>query len=395
MASNELNGNGDSPPSKIRRRIQPTKIGDVQEKRSSEDSLKEENEIVLDPSEAKDSSAENVRLSREVSESNNAERIESTEELMMEVLPEIQEQPEDGPSTSKELASKNEHTRELAALIEACRNAEPSADMKQVIKKKLLKYYHLVHPDYVKSKNFLKSLRETANEINKEPHLVYVKLKEIIDELDIRRKSKTVVVTNEDSVEIKGTGDEAKDLHLKKLQKGLVKLKRTIDDLDQAEVDWDDDENSSYLKKSRFEKRASQIYKEICDITGESSHAHRIVKKPIKFKGTDFQAFNVKLQKLVNKKKSFPNYLDVLKLLDYCNKTHNFGLTRDQLRPYAQDAFEKLGKALQKRRKDDFYESAVCYVGKTKDPAKDDPELRAQLEKNKKFYGKCDDIINE
>lgn len=61
----------------------------------------------------------------------------------------------------------------------------------------------------------------------------------------------------------------------------------------------------------------------------------------------------------------------------------------------AQDAFQKLGKKLQERRKTDLYETTTFYAGKTKDPAKENPELRIQLEKNKKFYGKYDDIINE
>lgn len=239
--------------------------------------------------------------------------IESEE--MMEEIKEDCGNEEAGPS--KEVTSKNVVTRELKELVEACRIAESSAEMKLVIKKKLLKYYQECHPDFVTSKNFLKSLRDVTNEIRKEPHLVYTKLKEVIDELDTRRKSKATVFTNEDSVEMKGTGDETKDLYLKKLYKALVKIKRHIADLEEAEVDWDDDEDSSYLKKVRFEKRACEIYNQICEITGESSHAHRIVKKPIKFKGTEFTEFNVKLQKLVNKKKSFPNYFDVLKVLDY------------------------------------------------------------------------------
>ena len=374
--------------SKKAKRIKPTRVGDV-EKRSSKNEikitcdLKTENLI--------DTATDNSELSKDLVEATQPEAENGTQEILEEIV----ENSEAGPSTSKETVPKNEISQELNELIEACRSAESSADMKKVIKKKLLKYYHSVHPDYVKSKNFLKSLKEITNEIRKEPHLVYTKLKVILDELDSRRKSKASVITSEDSVEMKGTGDETKDSYLKKLYKALVKLKRHIADLEVAEVDWDDDEDSSYIKKVRYEKRACEIYKKICELTGESADAHRIVKKPIKFKGTDFPAFNAKLKKLVNKKKSFPNYLDVLKLLDYCNKTHNFGLTNDQLKPYAQDAFEKLGKALQKRRKDDFYESAVSYVGKTKDPAKDDPELRAQLEKNKKFYAKYDDIINE
>lgn len=61
----------------------------------------------------------------------------------------------------------------------------------------------------------------------------------------------------------------------------------------------------------------------------------------------------------------------------------------------AEDAFRALGKKLQERRRTDLYESTTYYVGITKDPAKEDPELRSQLEKNKKFYARYDEVINE
>jgi death-associated protein 6 len=319
------------------------------------------------------------------------------EEVLDELVELKTDESEAGPSTIKAISGphENELTPQIKDLIRACRVAETSGDMKKVIKSKLLKYYHSVHPDFVTSKNFVKTLKTTTEEILREPHLVYTKLQLIIEELDARRKSKATVFTNDESVDVKGTGDEEKDTMLKKLYKALVKIKQHIKDLEEAEVDWDDDDDSAYIKKVRFEKRACDIYEKICEITGESTHAHRIVKKPITFKGTDFPEFNKKLQKIVNAKNSFPNFLDVLKTLDYCNKKHKFGLVADQLKRVAQDAFEKLGKTLQKRRKDDLYESTTFYIGKTTDPAKEDPELRSQLEKNKKFYAKYDDIINE
>lgn len=390
-ASSAFNSNGNST-SKIRR-IQPTKIGEIGIQRSSE---------IADPpiSEAGTSSVD-------LTPQSNANHEEDHAEIKTE-----EEEPVAGPSNAKP-GNENERTPQLEKLILACRAADGTNEMKRVIKQKLLKYYHSVHPDYVTSKNFRKTILTTIEEIEKEPHLVYMKLKLIIEELDARRKCKAVVFT-QDSVEVKGTGDETKDVHLKKLYKALVKVKRHIADLEEAEVDWDDDDNSSYLKKVRFEKRACDIYEKvkkletfethsetklfyfkICEITGESTHAHRIVKKPIKFKGSEFPEFNKKLTKIVNQNNSFPNYLSVLKCLDYCNKKHQFGLMQEQMKRIAQDAFEKLGKKLQERRKMDFYETAQFYVGKNKDPAKEDPELRSQLEKNKKFYAKYDEIINE
>lgn len=368
-----MNGS-DQPAAKIRR-INPTKIGDLADEAAST------------PKDSPFNSKEEPGV----------EDMDTTDETAVESKAEDDPQP--GPSKPRDKAAgtENELTTELKNLIRACRSAEPSTEMKQVIKSKLLKYYHAVHPDYVISKRFKETLRETTQEINREPHLVYVKLKQVIEELDVRRKSKATVFNNGEDAAIQGTGDETKDAHLKKLHKALLKAKRTILDLEEAEVDWDDDDNSAYLKKVRWEKRAVDIYKKICELTGESSHAHRIVKKPITFKGTDFPAFNKKLQKMVNNKGSFPNFMKVLQCLDLCNRSHKFGLTQDQIKRIAQDAFEKLGKTLQERRRSDLYETTTFYLGteNAKDPAKDNPELRVQLEKNKKFYARIDEMINE
>lgn len=369
-----MNGS-DSPASKIRR-INPTKIGDLDDDTASK---------------PKDSPFD-------TKEEPSIEELNTTEEAA--VKNEVEDEHQPGPSKPRDklAGTDNEITNELKNLIRACRSAESSAEMKLIIKSKLLKYYHSVHPDYVISKRFLETLKETTKEINREPHLVFSKLKVIIEELDVRRKSKAAVFNNGEAAAVQGTGDETKDAHLKKLHKALLKAKRTILDLEEAEVDWDDDDNSAYLKKVRWEKRAVDIYKKICELTGESSHAHRIVKKPITFKGTDFPAFNKKLQKMVNNKGSFPNFLKVLQCLDFCNRSHKFGLTPDQIKRIAQDAFEKLGKKLQERRRSDLYETTTFYLGaeNAKDPAKDNPELRVQLEKNKKFYGgKIDEVINE
>lgn len=239
-ATSEANGN-DKPNSKVRR-IQPTKIGEVheQKKRSSKDEAEKEQESNL-------ARADTVLAKSE-------EKMDESETLAQE--------PEAGPST--EVKAMNEQTMELKMLIKACRKAEPSDEMKAVIKKKLLKYYHSVHPDYVTSKTFLKTLKTTTEEITVEPHLVYSKLKIIIEELDVRRKAPMPVVAAPTlDIEVESTGDEVKDKLLKRLSRALKSLNRQIKDLDEEEVDWEDDDNSSYLKKVRFEKRAVDIYKKV------------------------------------------------------------------------------------------------------------------------------------
>lgn len=243
-ASCDVNGS-DATTNKIRR-IQPTKIGEVQEKKP----VVAEVIAVTDP----------LLSERKSNEVLKDDLIESLDEVM-----ELSGEPVAGSSKAK----KNELTKEMLGFITACRTAEGSTEMKQVIKKKVLRYYHSVHPDFVTSSNFRKALKQATEEILKEPHLVYIKLKVIVEELDARRKSIAAVVTTEESVNINGTGDSEKDDHLKKLYKGLIMVKRLIAGLEEAEVDWDDDENSSYIKKVRFERRACEIYKKVRNILFE------------------------------------------------------------------------------------------------------------------------------
>lgn len=64
--------------------------------------------------------------------------------------------------------------------------------------------------------------------------------------------------------------------------------------------------------------------------------------------------------------------------------------------PSARDAFVKVGKILQKRRKMDLYEMVSYFVGTdTKDPADEDSELQEKLGQNKQYHTKISDLIDK
>lgn len=75
-----------------------------------------------------------------------------------------------------------------------------------------------------------------------------------------------------------------------------------------------------------------QIYEKICDITGESKHAHRSVRKPINFTGTSYPEFNKAIQTFVNRNNAFPDYVDVYKCLEYCNTKYKFKLKVEDMK---------------------------------------------------------------
>lgn len=287
---------------------------------------------------------------------------------------------------------KNPIGKEFGELLDACRKADSSPEMELLIQKKLVKYYECVHPDYINSKSFKKTLSMVTADVLANPELVYLKLSSIVEELNIRRKSRDSVMTNEN---ITSTGSEKKDNQIRRLNRALYILKKRIAKLEEMEVDFDEDINSAYMMEERYKKRAFEIYEKICDITGESKHAHRIVRKPIHFDGTHYPEFNRTIQTFVNRTNTFPDFFDVLKCLQHCNTQYGYRMRRDEMTKIAQDAFIKIGKLLQKRRKTDLYETVAYYTGPDKDPALVDRKLLDKLEENKKHYGKIGDLIDK
>lgn len=209
-------------------------------------------------------------------------------------------------------------------LMDACKAAETSDEMRKFIDK-LEKYYYRAHTDYVNSKCFRKLVKSVTNDIKTHPTLVYIKINPLLEELKTRRTMEGASPAVEDRrvAEV----NERKTKQIQKLSEALQKLQRRIRQSEEAEVDWEDETNSNYLLTERYKKRAFEIYEKLCDLTGESRNAERIVKKPIKFKGTRYPEFNRKLEKFVNDKNTFPDMFDVLRIMDYCNTEYGYRMS--------------------------------------------------------------------
>lgn len=166
------------------------------------------------------------------------------------------------------LATEEKITKEFKKLIQTCKSVDSSVDMEKCIRKKLVGYYREVPPDFVTSKSFRELVSTVVDEIKKSPHLIYLKLNLIVDELKPRR---TIVSVKQEVVEgtesLNGGGGQGvseekntkKAAQIKKLNKALVQLKKRIDELDQEEVDWDEDMNTAHMKVERYKKRACQV----------------------------------------------------------------------------------------------------------------------------------------
>lgn len=326
---------------------------------------------------------------------------------------------------------------EYATLLKLCREQDRSKDMQRLIDNKLIKYYYSVHESFVRSRGFRKQLLQAMDRIRSEPDMIYVHLKSVVDELKVRRKSKVVQLSQEaqpnetlakdntdvvapvDALESRSqkaptSENQRSDERIRKLNRTLYTITKRISTLEEADVDWNDDD-SSYLQVERYKKRACQIYEKICDLTGESKSAHRLMKQPILFKDSPYPQFNRTLSAFVNRMHEFPDYHDVLKLLEHCNKEKGLGLALFEMKRIgkntcgnnyfnfiiieysfaAHDAFVKVGRLLQTRRKTDLYETVTHFTANAKDPAASDATLLAKLNENSKKQTKISDILEK
>ncbi|XP_058061649.1 daxx-like protein [Anopheles bellator] len=307
------------------------------------------------------------------------------------------------PTSGKPKGEKNQIGKDFERLLDACRKADPSQEMETLIQKRLIRYYEVVHPDYVNSKSFQKAVAATTADVLANPDLVFLKLASIVEELNARRKSRPVLSeprkgsdgTCSSGGPVENTTNTRKDKQIARLNRTLYLLKKRIQQLDEADVDFNDDGKSAYVMVQRYKKRAFQVYEKLCDITGESKDAHRLVKKPIQFQETQYPEFNRTIQQFVNRTDAFPDFRDVLKCLEHCNSRYDYRMRPELMQRVAHDAFFKVGKLLQKRRKTDLYETVSYYASEESDPALVDHKLQEKLEQNRKHYNKVGDLIDK
>ncbi|KAH8248702.1 hypothetical protein KR032_002383 [Drosophila birchii] len=319
-------------------------------------------------------------------------------------------------------------TQEYSDLLKLCLEVDKSSDMERLVQKKLSTYYYSVHESFVNSRSFRKVVELAMTRIKNSPDMVYVHIKSVVDELKARRVARVRTIpksppptrsstpkerttqdeqreqspvketeeqeNSKESEPDSPTRDKRQDERIRKLNHTLATIKKRIEMLEEADVDWNDDD-SSYLQVERYKKRACQIYEKICDLTGESKSARRQLKQAIIFKDSAYPDFNRTLSAFVNRMQEFPDYHDVLQLLEHCNKEKELGLANFEMKRIAHDAFDKVGHLLQARRKTDLYETVMHYTANGKDPAASDPQLLAKLEENNKKKKKISDVLEK
>ncbi|NWH68152.1 DAXX protein, partial [Geococcyx californianus] len=118
-------------------------------------------------------------------------------------------------------------------------------------------------------------------------------------------------------------------------------------ELDLAELDSED---STYLQESRLKRKMMRIFEKLCQLKSCSSLTGRVIEQRIPYRGTRYPEVNRRIERFINRPEVFPDYADILKVIQKASARHGLGLAQRQMENMAQDAFREVGNRLQERR---------------------------------------------
>lgn len=177
---------------------------------------------------------------------------------------------------------------------------------------------------------------------------------------------------------------EVSKKHIRKLEKCLLECGKQIKKLDEAEVNWDDEDDSTYVLTSKYKEKYMKIYQKLAQINKTSRDIGRKTDTKFHFSHSKYPSVNKKIEKFINSTKIFPDFKDIRSLIDDVNEKNKLSMNKNQLDAEAEKIFKKLGSKLKSRRmadEDDVMNSYISHNnGIFSDPADKDSQLEVKLE---------------
>ncbi|KAG5344688.1 DAXX protein, partial [Acromyrmex charruanus] len=312
--------------------------------------------------------------------------------------------------------------------ISLCLQKCPKQDKSEmaIIVDKLKRRYENLDPIYARSNNFVTFLNEKRKAITNDNKKIYMHIQEVMNEMKKRTKKKsqtsqinemydavpsTSYATNNvpinaiESDNDNDSEDEDNEENFetrRKVKKILHVMKRCdaiIKKLDEQEVDFDEENNSNYMKVERYKQKMTQLYDKLCELTGENADAGRTYLRPKHLNVTRIIAVDQAITNFINckitqrnrlKKKGsltdnliFPDYSDILECVNRCNEKKKLGLKQKKRERMAEKAFKELGEYLQRSRRNDYWDTFSLYLENSEDPATKDKDLAKKLADNR------------
>ncbi|XP_054833294.1 LOW QUALITY PROTEIN: death domain-associated protein 6 [Eublepharis macularius] len=169
------------------------------------------------------------------------------------------------------------------------------------------------------------------------------------------------------------------------LQVYAVEIRR----LQERELDLEElgREDSAYLQESHLKRRMMRIFERLCEFKDCNSLTGRVIEQRIPYRGTRYPEVNRRIERLINCPEAFPDYSDILKVVQKANIRHSLGLPKRQMESMAADAFRDVGNRLQERRHLDLIYNFGSHLTDQYQPGSDpallDSELARRLRQNR------------
>ena len=167
---------------------------------------------------------------------------------------------------------------------------------------------------------------------------------------------------------------QRKKLRIKKLEKSLEILDRRIRKCAEAEVSLDEMGSgySAYIKEDHLKRKFVQTWRELCRMQHVSDGIVIEDKEGLGYDGTPYPEINRRVQRLL-RMDEFPDFVDVVQLLDRCNSKHELGIGSDERGKLARKVFKDVGRIMKRSRHRDFVQHFGCHLtdsfSATSDPA--------------------------
>ncbi|XP_026581835.1 death domain-associated protein 6-like, partial [Pseudonaja textilis] len=161
-----------------------------------------------------------------------------------------------------------------------------------------------------------------------------------------------------------------------------------IRQLQEQELDFEelDSQLSAYLQESLLMGRLMHVFKRLCQLRDCSSLTGRVIEQRISYCGTRYPEVNLCIEELINQPEAFPDFADILKVVQEASDRHSLGLPKDQMEAMAADAFRDVNAQLQEQRRLDlvynFGSHPTDQYQTNTDPAMGGVELAQHLQCN-------------
>lgn len=145
--------------------------------------------------------------------------------------------------------------------LQACKEVENSDRMNLIIEK-IQKYHNNAHSDYIKSNSFYDLIQRSIESIiNSKNYYLYIK--DFIEELRARKVTvkpeSTTSATECDGENRLDPISKNKEEKIHRLESALRKIIKILKNLEEKEVDFDDEYDSTYLLQDRYERRMIKV----------------------------------------------------------------------------------------------------------------------------------------